>query len=159
VAQVLASLEKQLALHQEQERHHAERENFHRQQRGLHAAEVEALAKHYEAFKATAGDAAALAARTAEAAPPTPEAPAPPVRLEPVRPHKLIARLVAELPPGESFTPLKVAAEVNRRYRSELKKPIDRPTASVCLRRMAAAGKIRLVKKGTAHIPAVYGKP
>jgi len=46
----------------------------------------------------------------------------------------------------------------NRRYRSELKKLIDHPTASQCLRRMAAEGRIRLVKKGTAHIPAVYTK-
>jgi len=52
-----------------------------------------------------------------------------------------------------------VAAEVNRLYRSELKKPIDRPTASTCLRRLAAEGRVRLVKKGTAHIPAVYSKP
>jgi hypothetical protein len=70
-----------------------------------------------------------------------------------------VAGLVAELAQGESFTPLKVAAEVNRRYRSELKRPIDRPPASACLRPMATAGEVRLVKKGTAHIPAVHAKP
>ncbi|HEY7213821.1 MAG TPA: hypothetical protein VIC28_04285 [Thermoanaerobaculia bacterium] len=47
---------------------------------------------------------------------------------------------------------------MNRLYRSELKKtarPADRfdvPPAS------AAEGRVRLVKKGTAHIPAVYAK-
>ena len=158
VAEVLANLEKQLAFHKEQERHHAEQEVFHREQRAVHAAEVETVSIHYEAFKATAGDAAALAARTATAAPPEQEMPDPPVRLEPVRPHKLVARLIAELPQGQSFTASTVAAEVNRRYRSELKKLIDRPTASQCLRRLAAEGRIRLVKKGTAHIPAVYSK-
>jgi hypothetical protein len=158
VAQILANLEKQLAFHREKEAYHAEQEVFHREQRAAQAAEVETVSKHYEAFKATAGDAAAIAARTATAPPPKPEASSPPVRLEPVRPHKLVARLVAELPQGENFTATKVAAEVNRRYQSELKKPIDRPTASTCLRRMVADGRIHLVKKGTAHIPAVYKK-
>jgi hypothetical protein len=159
VAQVLANLEKQLASHKEQERHHAEREAFHREQRAVHAAEIETVGKHYEAFKATAEGAATIAARTATPAPPKQGMPAPPVRVEPVRPHKLVARLISELPQGTSLTASTVAAEVNRRYRSELKKLIDRPVASVCLRRMAADGRIRLVKKGTAHIPAVYAKP
>ena len=158
VAQVLANLEKQLAFHTEQERHHTERETFHREQRAVHAAEMEMVSKHYEAFKATAEGAATVAARTVAAAPPKQEAPAPPVRREPQRPHKLVARLVKELPQGEVFTASKVAAEVNRRYRSELKKPIDRPIASTCLRRMVADGRVRLVQKGTAHIQAVYTK-
>src|SRR6185295_9978940 len=157
VAQVLANLEKQLAFHRQQEAHHAEREVFHREQRVVHASEVENVSKHYEAFKATAEGAAKIAARTATA-PPKPEAPTPPVRVEPKRPHILVARLVAELPAGETLTASKVAAEVNRRYRSELKKPISSPTASTCLRRQAAYGSVRLVKKGTAHIQAVYTK-
>ncbi len=155
VAQILANLEKQLASHREQEAHHAEREAFHREQRAVHAAEIENVSKHYEAFKSTAEGAAMIAAR---AAPSKPQAFSPPAPLKLLRPHKLVARLVAELPQGESFTASKVAAEVNRSYRSELKKPIDRPVASTCLRRMVADGRVRLVKKGTAHIQAVYSK-
>jgi hypothetical protein len=32
-------------------------------------------------------------------------------------------------------------------------------TPGLAARTPAAAGKVRLVKKGTAHIPAVYAKP
>jgi hypothetical protein len=158
VAQILANLEKQMAFYKEKEAHHAQQEVFHREQRAVNAAELEAVSKHYEAFKATAEGAAAAAARTATVAPPKQQAPAPQAPVTPLRPHKLVARLVKELPAGEAFTASKVAAEVNRRYRSELKKPIDRPTASTCLRRMVADGRVRLVKKGTAHIQAVYTK-
>jgi hypothetical protein len=156
VAQVLANLEKQLAYHRQQEAHHAEREVFHREQRAVHAAEVENVSKYYEAFKATAEGAAAIAARTATA-PPKQEA-SPPVPVTLKRPHVLVARLVEALPEGELLTASKAAAEVNRRYRNELKKPLSSPTASTCLRRLAAYGGLRLVKKGTAHIPAVYTK-
>src|SRR5262245_31147338 len=157
VAQVLANLEKQLAYHKEQERHHAEREVFHRKQRAVHAAEVETVSKHYEAFKATAEGAAALAARTATV-PPKQEASSPPMPVTLKRPHVLVARLVEALPEGELLTASTAAAEVNRRYRSELKKPVSGPTVSTCLRRLAAYGSLRLVKKGTAHIQAVYAK-
>jgi hypothetical protein len=157
VAQVLANLEKQVAYHRQQEAHHAEREAFHREQRAVHAAEAEMVSKHLEAFKATAEEAAAIAARTAQVLPP-PRPAAPPVPPVPKRPHVLMARLVAELPAGETLTASSAAAEVNRRYRSELKKPISQPTASTCLRRLAIAGKLRVVKKGTAHIQTMYAR-
>jgi hypothetical protein len=154
VAQILANLEKQMALHKEREGHHAEREAFHREQRALHAAELETVAKHYEAFKASAGSAAEIAARVAAAAPPKVAPPPAPVTLK--QPHKLVDRAVAELPEGTVYTSSQLAAEVNRRYRNELKKPISGPTASTCLRRLLARGEVRLVKKGTAHIQSVY---
>src|SRR6185295_8861652 len=58
VAQVLANLEAQMKSHRDQEEHHASREAHHREQRAVHAAELETIARHYEAFKATAGSAA-----------------------------------------------------------------------------------------------------
>ena len=155
VAQILANLEKQMAFYKEKEAHHAEREVFHREQRAVNAAELEAVSKHYEAFKATAAAAAAAAARTLAVLPPPP-APAPPLPVTPLRPHELIERLIAHSSPGETFTASSVTAEVNRRYPSELKKPLEQPTASVCLRRLAAYGTVRIVKKGTAHIQAIY---
>jgi hypothetical protein len=158
VAQILANLEKQMAFFKEKEADHAKQEAFHREQRAVNAAELEAVSKHYEAFKATAEAAAAAAARTVAAPPPPQQAPAPPVPVTPRLPHELIERLIAHSQPGETFTSSKVAAEVNRRYPSELKKPLEQPTASVCLRRLAAYGTVRLVKKGTAHVQAVYTK-
>jgi len=157
VAQILASLEKQMASHQERQTHHAQREAFHREQKDLHAAELETVAKQYEAFKATAQGAAEMAARTSAVVPP-PKQQTPPAPVTPKRPHILVARLVQELPAGEVYTASKVAAEVNRRYRSELKTPLSRPVASTCLRRLLARGRLRLVQKGTAHIQAVYTK-
>jgi hypothetical protein len=62
VAQVLTSLEQQMRFHREREAEHAAQEAFHRDQRALHAAEYETVARHYEAFKASASAAAEMAA-------------------------------------------------------------------------------------------------
>ncbi len=155
IQEILAKLEKEMAFHKEQADHHAEREAFHRDRRASHTAEYENVARHYEAFKTSAGAAAEIAARVAAESPPPP--PAAPVT--PKRPNELVARLVATLPAGEVYTPERIAAEVNRRYRDELKKPLTVPTASTILRRMLKIHWVRLVKKGTAHIQAVYTKP
>ncbi len=155
VAQVLANLETQMKLLRDQETHHAGQEAFHREQRAVHAAEYETVARHYEAFKASAGSAAEIAARVA---PPEPrrEEPLPP--LKPAMFSRLVARAVLEMPAGESFTPTRIAAEVNRRYPRELRKPIDSRLASTALRRLLAEGKVRLVRKGTAHRETVYAR-
>lgn len=159
VAQILANLEAQMAFHREKEEHHAKEEVFHREQRALHAAEHETVAKHYEAFKASAGSAAEIAARNVIPAPAPPpplreEGPLPP--LKPVRGSQLVARLVQELPMGEVFTPTQVAREVNRRYPRELRRPISSRLASTALRRQLANGVLQMVQKGTAHREAVY---
>ena len=57
---------------------------------------------------------------------------------------------------GESFTPTRIAGEVNRRYRDELRQLIDSRLASTALRRLLAEGRLRLIQKGTAHREAVY---
>ena len=158
VAQILANLEAQMAFHREKESLHAKEEAFHHEQRTLHAGEYEKIAKHYEAFKASAGSAAEIAARNVVPAPP-PEPPreeGPPPPLTPVLRSRLVARLVRELPAGEAFTPTKVAREVNRRYPRELLKPVDSRLASSALRRLLANGAVQLVQKGTAHREAVY---
>jgi hypothetical protein len=160
VTQILANLEAQMAFHRDKEEHHAKEEAFHREQRALHAAEYETVAKHYEAFKAIAGNAAEVAARDVipapapVQAPPPREEPLPP--LKPVLPSRLVARLVRELPAGEELVPSRVAREVNRRYFRELRKPIDSRLASTALRRLRAEGAVQLVRKGTAHHEAVY---
>lgn len=160
VAQILANLEAQMALLREKEEHHAKEEAFHREQRALHAAEYETVAKHYEAFKASAGGAAEIAARkmvpAPDPAPEPPPRPEPPAPLKQVMASRLVARLVREMPVGERFTPSQVAREVNRRYPRELRKLIDSRAASTVLRRLLAEGAVQLVQKGTAHREAVY---
>ncbi|MFL6260777.1 MAG: hypothetical protein ACJ76Y_13775 [Thermoanaerobaculia bacterium] len=155
VAQVLASLEEQMRFHREREEEHAAQEAFHRDQRAIHAAEYETVARHYEAFKASAAGATEIAARSGVPAP-APAEPLPP--LKPVLPSRLVARAVAEMPAGEPFAPSRIAAEVNRRYSRELRKPIDSRLASTALRRLMAQGKVRVVTKGTAHREAVYAR-
>lgn len=76
IAEVLERLEKQMAFHKAQEAHHGERETYHREQRTQHAAGYEAVARHYEAFRAAAAGAAEVAAAVL---PPPEEVPAAPL--------------------------------------------------------------------------------
>jgi len=153
VAQVLANLEAQMRFHREQEAHHAEQEVFHREQRAVHAAEHETVAQHYEAFKASASGAAEIAARRKAPEPPPEE---PPRSSGPSLPSRLVARVVEDLPEGETFSPSRIADEVNRRYPRELRRPIDSRLASTALRRLLAYGEIHLVEKGLPHREAIY---
>ncbi|MEA2604589.1 MAG: hypothetical protein QOF89_5581 [Acidobacteriota bacterium] len=154
VAEILANLEKKLAFHREQEAFHIQQEAHHREQRGVHTAEIENVAQHLEAFKKVALPAAELA--TPPPAPPPPEE----TDLGP-RPllSKLITRVAVSWPPGgETMTPTSVAAEVNRRYPTKLKRRVDARLASVTLRRLRDSGQLHLVREGKAHHEAVYSK-
>ena len=158
VADVLAHMEAQLARHKEQEAYHDEQEVFHREQKALHAAEYETVLRHYEAFKATAGAAVEIAARTA--AVPKPERPHPP-ELQPgqrIIRSRLAVRVLEEIPEGYSFGAAWLAEEVNRRYGQYLKKPANPRQVSAALRRLLANGELRLVQEGMAHREAVYAK-
>lgn len=158
VAEILTQLEGQMAHHQQRRAWHTDQETFHREQAAVHAAEYETIAKHFEAFKATAGTAAEIAARTATPAPASPPEDAlPPGR--PVIRSRLVGRVVAELPAGQTFTASRVAAEVNRRFGKAFRRPADGRLVSAALRRMVANGAIRLVQPGTSHREAVYSKP
>lgn len=158
VAEVLAHMEAQLARHKERETYHGEQEAYHRDQKALHSVEHETILQHYEAFKATAGVAVEIAARTAEAR--EPEAPNPP-ELQPgqrIIRSRLAARVLEDIPEGHTFGAAWVADEVNRRYGQYLKKPANARLVSAALRRKEANGELRLVQEGGAHREAVYAK-
>lgn len=158
VAEVLAHMEAQLARHKQQEAHHAEQEVFHREQKALHAAEYENVLRHYEAFKATAGAAVEIAARTAAAS--EPEPPNPP-ELQPgqrIIRSRLAVRILEEVPDGYAFGAAWLAAEWNRRYGKHLKKPANARLTSAVLRRKLANGELRLIQEGAPHREAVYAK-
>lgn len=161
MSQILACLEAQMALHQEKEAFHAEQEMFHREQRALHAAEYEKVAQGYGAFKASAGEAVEIAARAVAAdPPPAPPAPAreelPPGKTP--RPHALVEKVVASLPVGEAFGSARVTKAVNRRFGHALKSPVEPRTIATILRRMAAEGRLRVVRKGTSHQEGTYAR-
>ncbi|MBW8878852.1 MAG: hypothetical protein JF614_28190 [Acidobacteria bacterium] len=154
VAEILANLEAQMAVHRERADHHAQQAAFHQEQRDLHAAEYESIARHYEAFKASAGAATEIAVRVGAVA--LSAETLPPVKLP--LPSRLVARLVAEVPAGHAFGSRWVAEEVNRRFASELRQPLDSRLASTALRRLLTYGELRLVQKGTAHHEALYAR-
>ena len=160
VAQVLANLEAQMALHKEREAYHAQQEVFHREQRAVHAEEYETVAKHYEAFRMAAGGATEIAARVAAAiqaeAGPSEAPPEPPPLGKRPQPGPLVIGVIEEMPPRQVFGASQVAAEVNRRFPRSLHRPMDSRLASAVLRRLLAGGMVRLAKEGSPHHEALY---
>jgi hypothetical protein len=155
VEEILHHLEARMVHHKQKEQHHAAQEVFHREQKALHATEHETIARHFEAFKATAGTAVEIAVRTGMA-PRASVRDLPPGR--PVVRSRLVARLIEEMPAGEVFQASTLAAEVNRLFQEALRKPAAPRLVSAALRRLAASGTIRLVEKGSAHREARYTK-
>ena len=151
VKEILAKLEARIASHREQAAFHVQQEVHHREQGVFHTAEFEKLTAHYEAFKATATTAADLV--QAEAPPPAGDDED--LGDRPMA-SRLIARCVEHLPSGEPFGASRVAAEVEKRYRDRLRKPLDVRTVAVTLTRLSRAGRIRRVREGKAHQEALY---
>ena len=160
VAKVLANLEAQMTLHKEREAYHAQQEVFHRDQRALHAAGLETVTTHFEAFQAASGGAAEIAGRVeaaSQAAAVQAEEPVEPwSRGKRSQPGPLVIRLIEGLQAGQVFGPSWVAQEVNRRFSRALPRPLDTRLASAVLRRLVAAGWVRLVNAGRAHHEAGY---
>lgn len=157
IAAMLAELEGHVAHHRQREEEHARQEVFHRERRALHAGELATAEEHLAAFRAAAAAAGELVDRhRAETAPPPPDEAMPPGRKRPV--GRLVARIVASRRPDDVFGPTDVAREVNARYGAHLKQPVDGRAASVTLRRLAAAGRLHLVRRGAAHHEAQYSR-
>src|SRR5436305_2204327 len=144
---ILLSLEKQISEHRKREAFHAGREAFHRDRRAEHAAELEQLLKSFEGLKASAEQAAKLAARLPQE-PPPPSDDLPVGRKIPI--SQLVQRVIERKGPQEAFGPVDVAAEINRRYgpRLQLKKGYDPRQVSVVLRWMAKRGRVARTQKG-----------
>jgi hypothetical protein len=153
--ELLAHFEAQMAFHKQQEAHHAEQEALHKEKKELHAAEYESVARHFEAFKATAGVAFGIAARMASVSEMSLQE-LPPG--QPVIPSRLVAKVVERLPQDEVFGARKLAAEVNRRFGKAMKKPVNPQLVSAALRRMLANGQVRRVREGKGQQEALYSR-
>lgn len=158
VPEIIASLEKQLALHREKEGAHAEREAFHREQRETHAAEIEALTRRLDEFRAASSAAMDLALRT--------PSPAPVDRVEEdygpaSRPKvvKMVRRILTDLGPNRGVGASWIAFEINRRFGDRLRKEVSMSQVSTILRRLREKGEIRLQKGGRPHHEARYVLP
>jgi hypothetical protein len=154
---IIATLEGQLAAHREKEAFHSEQEALHRQRREDHAAEIEALSRKLEMFQAALLEATELASRglaVAAASPPPPD----PDEGRKISLSRMVLRAIETKGMDESFGISAITAEVNRRYRSRFKKPVDPRQVSVVLRRMLRERKLRSVRKGRPFHEALYAR-
>lgn len=161
VDRILASLEEQRAFHKEREAFHAGQVALHQEQQAHHTAEYERLTQHYEAFKASAGAAAELAARAlpAEPEPRAPEKPQEEEALPPgMRRSRLVEKVLAGLPAGMQVAPAWIAHEINRRFGGQLPRPVSSRLVSNHLRQMAARGRLEIARPGTSHRETWYRK-
>ena len=161
IEEMLSHLEKREASHREREAFHAGQEVFHeqqqahhREQRAVHAAELEKVRESLATFRAAAASAADLVGPVEPPAPP----PAAPQLPPPGRNFVsgLLQMVVASAELEEPFGPGAVSAEANRRFQAHLKKPVGPRTASDVLRRLVREGRLQPVRKGKAHIEALY---
>jgi hypothetical protein len=155
VEEVLTNLEERAAYHRDQEAFHAQQEVHHREQRAVHAAELQKVLENLEAFRTVAASAVDLAQPVPKPAPP------PPVEPKLPSPGKkfvsgLLWLVVSSPELSEPFGPKAVAREINRRFRAHLDEPVGPRTASDVLRRLAAAGKLQLVREGMPFHEALY---
>ena len=153
VEEMLSHLEQRVVSLREQEAHHARQESHHREQRALVAAELEKVAQSLESFRAVATEAADLVGPvevklTARKLPPR----------DRMKASKLIQRVVEAPRLQEPFSPEAVAREANRRFAQHLDRPVGARAASDVLRRMLAAGKLRLVRPGKGSRQALYAR-
>lgn len=161
VEDVLSTLEARAVFHRDREAFHAEREVHHREQRALHAAELARVHESLESFRAAAPTALELARERVGSVQESAPAPEPAAQEDVTASGRTpgsrrIRRVVASWEPQKPFGPTEVAAEVNRRYRGQLKRPIGTRAVSDVLRRMHAEGGIALVRPGKAFHEALY---
>jgi hypothetical protein len=161
VADVLTNLESRAAFHREREAFHAAQEEQHRGERTSHAVELERVMQNLDAFRAASASAMEL---VQQAPAQMPEAPAPRVD-SPVTGKLMVSRAIHSIvegwKEGEPFGAAAVAAEVNRRFASRLRRPLRPRAASDVLRRMSRARRIQQLRPGRAFAEALYtrGRP
>lgn len=153
LAQLLANLERRIALHRDQAVHHARQEEHHREQRALHEAELEKVSQHFEAFKSLT---AAVVDLAGPAGLPFAEGDA---DLGP-RPgiSKMVARVIEGKPDGETFNATGVTQEIRSRFQDRLPKRLDPRTVSATLRRLCLRRRIQIIREGKGPHGAVYTK-
>jgi hypothetical protein len=158
IVDVLADLESRVAFHREREAFHAGQEEHHREERARHAAELDRVMQNLDAFRAASASAVEILQQPQPQAP-QPEAPSPQVD-SPVTGKLMVSRAIRSIVEGwqedDPFGPAVVAAEINRRFASRLRRPISPRAASDVLRRLCRARKIHQVRDGKAFAEALY---
>lgn len=155
IAQVLSDLERQIDHHASQEAFHTQQEAFHRGERTVHAEALGKVRERYEVFKA----AVTAAGEVVQSRPPA----RPAVEDKDIGDRrmplsKLVGRVVTRKGLDETFTPTALARELNERFATNLRRPVDGRAVSAPLRRLLAQGRLRLVKEGGAAHEAIYAR-
>ena len=152
VEEIIASLEAQAAAHREREAFFAAQEARLREQREHHAAQLATITRRLEAFRDSASAAAELAERTVDSTEAEEDfGPASKPQLA-----RMARKVISDLGPGRTFGPNAVVQEINRRYGSNLRKPVETNQISAVLRRMHRLGELDLQRPGAAHREARY---
>lgn len=157
VAEVLSNLEARADFHRKREAFHAGQEAHHRDQRAEHAAELEKVLQSLETFRAVSSTALELARQPLA----SPEHAAAQIEIPPsgrLMGSRLIRSVIERWTGSEPFGATVVAEEVNRLFRSHLRRPVDERNASDVLRRMKREGLLQLVRKGKAFHEALYAR-
>jgi hypothetical protein len=153
LAELLADLAAKLAFHQREEQRCAEQEAELRERKDFHATERERVSRTYDALRTSVAAAQEIAAR--------PVATAAPVDLGTRSNPKLtrmIAHVLADLPPDAQLGARSVTAAINRRFGPHLRKPAHPERVSIALRRLSEAGKLHRLRKGKPHHEALYSR-
>lgn len=123
---------------------------LHRPSR-LHSLSVES----FEAFRTAAANADELLARLGRVA----TAADADEDLGPGRPlSRMIARVVEDKAPGETFGPKTVTLEIRKRWGAKLRTKVDPRNVAATLRRWALRGRIQRTREGRARYESLYVK-
>jgi hypothetical protein len=151
LTEMLARLEAQIAYHREEEARHARAEEEHRAERARHAAALVKATEGHAALQAAAAGAAEMVASPAPA----------PQEVTELAPRdrslvRLIARVLPEIPPQDSFGASRITRELERRFGAALRRSVDSRMVAMTLARLARRGRLHQVRRGRPHWEALY---
>lgn len=152
IEETVASLEAEAAVHRERRDHFAGQEAFYREHRSHHKAELEAITRRLEAFRAASAALEFVARLVPRSGPPNDGediGPASKPRLT-----KIVETILAELGPEQAVGPAWLTQEVNRRHGERLRKRVTPPPD---LRRPPPPCPERTAARGTEGKGAVRG--
>jgi len=137
---------------------------FHKQQEAQHREQGAKSAETLAELETRLGEFRTAAQALLAVAPPPPARSTVPASLDTedwgtqARPKigKMVERVIAEREGDAPFNPSEVSRDVNRRFGGRMKRSSDPRQISVILRRLAAAGKLEIARKGKAYEEALY---
>ena len=159
IGQMLAELETKVAHHRERKDFHAAQEALHREQTVLHETELDKALARLEAFRSAAEAAGELLDQARLAARPSPRPDLDPGDLIRKRSlSRMVARVVEDLPPDQTFGARAVTREIQERWGAKLRRRPDPRSVAATLRRWAASGRIHQVREGRSYYEGLYRK-